>query len=230
MARSLLTMLAYHLYRGLIRCDHCGSAISPERKKGGKYVYYKCTEYHGKHGAKYISEANITKQLLEVFKEIQVPTKRVNQIVQTLKESHDDKTRYSTTLMAEYRKEYDKYANRKRKVYFDKLDGLITVEEYHSITNDCKDQQKALEAKMSAIGDADDSYYQSAETLLNLANKATELFENSEAELKKLFIKLTLQNLKLKGTNLVYDWNSPFKCVAVSANCLQWHARQDSNL
>lgn len=39
-----------YIYRGLLRCGHCGLAITPEKHKG--FVYYHCTQYKGKHGAK----------------------------------------------------------------------------------------------------------------------------------------------------------------------------------
>jgi len=48
-----------YLYRGLIQCADCGCLITPEKKKG-KYVYYHCTEYNGKHGAKWVREEELT--------------------------------------------------------------------------------------------------------------------------------------------------------------------------
>ena len=50
-----------YIYRGLIRCAHCGLAITPEKHKGN--VYYHCTQYNGKHGAKWLREEAITEQL-----------------------------------------------------------------------------------------------------------------------------------------------------------------------
>ncbi len=50
-----------YIYRGLIRCAHCGLAITPEKHKG--HVYYHCTQYNGKHGAKWLREEEITNQL-----------------------------------------------------------------------------------------------------------------------------------------------------------------------
>ena len=43
-----------YIYRGLIRCDDCDLAITPEKHKG--YVYYHCTQYNGKHGAEWLRE------------------------------------------------------------------------------------------------------------------------------------------------------------------------------
>ena len=36
-----------------------GSAITPEKHKG--HVYYHCTQYNGKHGAKWLREEEITR-------------------------------------------------------------------------------------------------------------------------------------------------------------------------
>ncbi len=58
-------------YRGLIRCGHCGLAITPEKHKG--FVYYHCTQYKGKHGAKWLREEEVARQLGLYFKKLQMP-------------------------------------------------------------------------------------------------------------------------------------------------------------
>ena len=80
------------LYRGLIRCGECGLSVSPERHKG--HAYYHCTQYNGKHGAKWLREEEITRQLGKVFKSLQVPQKIRDQITGTLKKVHPDKIEF----------------------------------------------------------------------------------------------------------------------------------------
>ena len=52
----------------LLRCGDCGLAITPEKHKG--HVYYHCTQYKGKHGAKWFREEAITEKLCEIFKRL----------------------------------------------------------------------------------------------------------------------------------------------------------------
>lgn len=103
-------------------------------------------------------------------------------------------------------------------------------DEYSRRFGDYRAKQDNIKAKIDQLDAADEAYYQSAETLLNLASRAPELFESSEMDLKRVFVKLTLSNLKLKGTNLVYDWIHPFDSMMVSTNHPIWLPGWDSNL
>lgn len=218
-----------YTYRGLITCEHCGAAISPERKKG-KYVYYKCTEYYGKHGAKYIREEEITRQLVEACKQITVPQWVIDEITRSLKESLEDKKHYSETLYQEYRKEFDKYQTRLDNMYVDKLDGLISAQDYQTRQEDYRAKQRALKSKIDQLEKADDSYYKAAEAILAVAKQAKDMFEGSEVELQRLFVKLLLRNLRLNGANLVYDWNESFQTIMVHVNRQEWLPGRGSNL
>ncbi len=81
-----------YIYRGLLRCGHCGLAITPEKHKG--LVYYHCTQSKGKHGAKWLREEEITKQFEQVFKRLQLPDDVMKQIVDTLSTVHEEKIEF----------------------------------------------------------------------------------------------------------------------------------------
>lgn len=215
-------------YRGLIKCSHCSSAVTPERKKG-KYVYYKCTEYHGKHGAKYVREEALTEQFKEAFRKIKIPQWVAEKISKTLKESHQDKINYSESLLLEHQKEYKKYKTRIEKMYEDRLDGRISEEEFDERAAAYREKQKHLQAKIGVLQEADDSYYFAAEALLDLASRAEQLFESSKVDQKRELIKLTLSNLVLKEEKLEYYWNEPFATLASYSSRSLWLPRLGSN-
>lgn len=217
-----------YLYRGLIKCSVCGCMITPEKKKG-KYVYYHCTQYQGKHEATWYTEDKLTQQFMDVFSKIKVPEDIANGIAQTLKESHEDKKHFQQELMSGYETEHKKYQNRIDRMYEDMLDGSITNDFFEEKRNEYRAKQKTLEAKMSNMREADETYYINAKYILNLASRAKDLFKSSEPEQKRLLINTALQNLSLDDENLHYDWVKPFDTIAESVDSSDWLRGLDSN-
>ncbi|MCJ7792371.1 MAG: hypothetical protein MUP45_00085 [Candidatus Marinimicrobia bacterium] len=64
-----------------------------------------------------------------------------------------------------------------------------------------------------------------SEYLLKLASNASKLFESSEVHEKRLLLKMTLQNLEIKGKIARYDWINPFDKIAFYASRQAWLAR-----
>ena len=58
--------------------------------------------------------------------------------------------------------------------------------------------------------------------LLELANRAYELFESSEMEEKRQIIKLTLQNLRVDGSLVKFDKLKPFDILSDYDNRSSW--------
>jgi len=87
-----------------------------------------------------------------------------------------------------------------------------------------------VNGRLARLQDAENNYYITAKYLLDLANRAYDLFDGSEAEEKRLLIKLVLSNLRVKGDKVVYDVNKPFDLILECNYSQVWCARQDSNL
>lgn len=210
-----------YLYRGIISCATCGCMITPEKKKG-KYVYYHCTEYYGKHKADYIREEELTGQFARLYKSLQIPPDVIDQITSTIRESHQDKTQFHRTMLQSYQSDYKKYESRIEKMYEDKLDDRITESFYDKKREEYRLKQQELRGKISRLGIADEEYYLTSEYLLQLANRAYDLFLSSEAEEKRQLLKLTLQNLKLDGKKVDFELVKPFDQVFACTSRQSW--------
>ena len=114
-------------------------------------------------------------------------------------------------------------------MYEDKLDGSITTSFYEEKRKEYRDKQKGINGKLSKLHIADEEYYLTSEYILKLASKASELFESSEPQEKRLLLKMTLQNLRLKGNTVRYDWIKPFDKIAYYASRSAWLPRVDSD-
>jgi len=107
-------------------------------------------------------------------------------------------------------------------MYEDKLDGNISEDLYNKKSEEYRLQQQTLRDKISRLGMADEEYYLTSEYLLQLANRAYDLFLSSEAEEKRQLIKLTLQNLKLRGKKIDFELVKPFDSVFACNNRQTW--------
>jgi site-specific DNA recombinase len=218
-----------YVYGGLISCAICVRMITPEKKKG-KYIYYHCTEYDGKHKADWVREEELTTQFAQLYRHLQVPPDIIGQIIESLRESHQDKTQFHMTMLEAYQNEYQKYETRIEKMYEDKLDGLIDENLYNKKREEYRQKQQELRSKISRLDIVDEDYYLTSEYLLQLVNRAYSWFLSSELEEKRQLIKLTLQNLKLRGKKLDFEFVKPFDQVFACSSRQSWLGDEDSNL
>jgi len=63
------------------------------------------------------------------------------------------------------------------------------------------------------LQEAEDNYYISAKYLLELTNRAYELFKSSEVGKRRQLIKLVPHNLRLEGKIVRYDGLKPFDTI-----------------
>ena len=218
-----------YLYRGLIKCAQCGCMFTPEKKKG-KYIYYHCTEYFGKHKTSWLKEETLTEQFAKIFKGLHIPKDIAEGIAKTLKESHQGKVSYHKNLYSDFNKEYQQYETRIERMYDDYLDGRITQDMYDRKHQEYRATQKEIKLKMESLHKADEDYYITASYILSLANRAYDLFLSSKPEIKRQLLKLLLKNCEIDNGSLRYTLNYPFSAIFSYTQCHNWLPGQDSNL
>ncbi len=209
-----------YIYRGLITCADCGCAITPERQKG--YAYYHCTQYKGKHGARWLREEEITRQLLPVFKSMVMPQEVVGQILETLNRVHQDKMVFHNQELSKINREQTILTKMMDNLYMDKLKGSITENDYSKFFEKFKDEQTDLNFRLTQLQEAENNYYITAKCVLDLTTKVFDVFKSSEVDEKRQLIKLLLSNLQLKDEKIVYDVQKPFDDIARMFGKTSW--------
>jgi len=209
-----------YIYRGLLRCEHCGRSITPEMHKG--HIYYHCTQSNGKHDAKWVREEVITEEIGQFFKNIEVPGKHIEQILSSLKETHEGKMEF-------HNKQYAVLTSRKKEIttsldslYLDKLKGSITDSIYTKFFTHLKEEGAEVDSKLSALQNAQDNYYITANYILELSKRAYKLFLSSEMEERRQLLKLVFQNLTIDGKKVRIQAQKPFDTIFKYANSLSW--------
>jgi len=77
---------------------------------------------------------------------------------------------------------------------------------------------------------ADQNFYVTANTVLNLAARAREIFESSEAGEKRQLLNLMFQNLQLRGVNLSVQVCEPFlTMIGYKEHPTNWRWRESNS-
>ncbi len=105
----------------------------------------------------------------------------------------------------------------------------ITDDTYDKYYQTLRDKVSDLDTRLSLLQEAEDNYYVTAKYLLELVNRAYDLFVSSEVEERRQLLKLVLQNLKLDNKKLVYTAQKPFDTLLNCSDNKLWLPRVDSN-
>jgi len=213
-------------YRGLIDCGSCGCRITFEKKKG-VYVYGHCTQYKGRHGAKYVTQDDCTEQLKTPFTLIMVPENGYQEVNERLKSSfHDDgKTAGNKLILLDT--EIKKYESRLDQLYDEHSDHKIPDDFYQRKFKEYSQSQKQLVKQKNTLELPTQNRFESANYLLRVLKNAPILFERANLEQKRFLVNLVLSNLELHDIELRWTLNNPFDEVADCVENQNWLGRRD---
>ena len=107
-------------------------------------------------------------------------------------------------------------------LYLDKLKGRITDDKYDQFFQSFHEQKAGIATRLVMLQEAEDNYYISTKYLLELSNRAYELFKSSEVEERRQLIKLVLSNLRVEGKKVEYDAIKPFNTILNYADRQAW--------
>jgi site-specific DNA recombinase len=207
------------VFRGLIRCAHCGCTITGEVTKG--HVYYSCTNYKGLHEKRvYVREEELLKPIYEVLRDVKLPDEKIRMITEDLKRTHQAKNHFHEQTLMGLRREYDRIERRINRLFELRIDDPnVTKGMFDRKLKEYKETQGEIEAKMQRYTQADEKFYITANNLLTLAQRAYDIFQSSEVSEKRQLLNFLLQNLQLKGRKLVFTLKTPFDTVLLAGRC-----------
>lgn len=220
------------IFRGMIKCPDpaCKCTITPEIHK--KHNYYHCTNYRKIHEkVLFVREEDLLNPILEVLEKIQLPDEKIREITEDLKRLNENKNQFHKQEIIRLRREYDQIENKISRLFDLRLeDKSITTDMFNDKLKELKEKQTELNEKMQLYTNADEKFYLTANTVLNLAKRAKEIFVSSEVEEKRQLLNFLLQNLTLDGKKLNFGLKTPFDTVLKANKCSTLLRRQDSNL
>lgn len=199
-------------FSGLIRCG-CGSLLIGRLHKG-KYVYYKCRNLLSECPEAYVRQETLEAEYIKNVYSLRFDEVIAAKIKKALIDSAKDKKFFKESAVKKLRAEYDRIQRRLDLAYEDRLDGRITAIEYDNRAKEWRDIQDRINAELSGYEKADRMYMDEGLAILDLCNKAGDLFAVQAAAEKRQLIEAICLNSTWKAQSLEITWRKPFSDLA----------------
>ena len=135
-------------------------------------------------------------------------------VIQALKSGHEDEKRYHNEVIASLQREYARLQHRLDQMYVDKLDGKISQEFYDEKSTEWRKEQSEVRRKMEKHENANYSYMDEGIRILELSNRAWELYDKQEMAEKRRLLDYVFSNSTWAGGKLTPNYRKPFDLIS----------------
>jgi site-specific DNA recombinase len=215
-------------YKGIVECAECGCAITFETKKG-KYTYGHCSQFKGRHGARYVREEKFTEEFKAMFESIVVPEEVAKDILKLINEDRAKRNEQKDAKLAALRAEVSRYENRIDRLYEDYIDGKVDEALYDRKTKEYRSSIESLSTQISTFELSEADRYETVSHLLEVSKNAHKIFEESDYIGKRKLLKKVLSNSQLLNDTLLLKMKKPYDLMAFCNNNSTWQGHVESN-
>lgn len=215
-----------------LRCDVCGYSISFDGPKHNGGIYGKCTEYGGKHGAKWIDERLLLDQFKDLLKSIKIPKEVMPDIITEIQKNHASEQQFYKQNRTRLQKEYNKCDKDVEQLFRDRKQFKSRPDIFEKLVKEVEDRQKFILQELEDHSNGDKAFVIGASYILELCSRGAELFEaqSTEIDQKRFLVNFLLPNVKLRDQELVFTLLEPFPAIQQMVKTNSWLRGQDSDL
>ena len=213
------------IFRGLIKCAHCGCMLSREIKKG-KFIYYACTNWKKNCKRDYINEHIILEQIYTIFDGLKFSDEQIEDIKNGIKNLSETKNIFNKKFVQKLNREYSEIQNKSNNLLDLLIDKSITKDVYDKKLKEFKSKQQEITDEIDNHTKADESFNITAGIVLDVSQRIKEIFEKAETEEKRKLLNFLIQNCEMKQKKLLVSLRTPFdtiaKCADVHSRLREW--------
>lgn len=215
------------IFKGLLKCQNCGCAISFEHKvkpSGKEYVIGSCTNAKGICKKVYVNEVDLLQPVYDVLDRFETITDEVqNGLVDELRKNTEAEVAFHKAQINRIRTDYDNLKAKDERLLDALIDLSITKDIYDKKHQELQDKMQVLEIELSEHRKADSEYQTTVATVISVARRARAIFDgSSEPAEKRAFLNYILQNPTVNGKKLYFSIASPFNLVLELADSPNW--------
>jgi site-specific DNA recombinase len=199
-------------FRGLLKCAYDGSAVTAEFKKQ-KYVYFRCTGYHGKCDLPRFTQGEISKMLASVLEGIRIPDDVLSRIQNSLQSSQSELQAKSVAVRSRCEQSLSLIRKRMSQAYVDKLDGKIEEEFWTRQMQEWQFEERQIRLELESLKRSPADSMLTTQRCLELANKACFLYLTRKLAEQAELLRLVLLNCAIDRTSVYPTYRKPFDMI-----------------
>jgi site-specific DNA recombinase len=202
-----------HAFIGLLTCARCGCSMTAEMKKG-KYVYYRCTGFHGACGNTYIRQERLAELLGATVQAVQIPAGVANEIATALREDDGRATQQRAEAVQRLEQRQHTIQAKLDRGYDDYVNGKISDDFWTRKSGQWEDERRATEAELSRLARKNPNAYITGEKILELAKTAYLRYQAQPATEQRRLLDTLLSNCTFDRGSLSPTFIKPFDLFA----------------
>ena len=228
------------VFNTFVRCTECKCMISSYIARNNTYL--KCSKAKYKE-CKNVNTAEklILPQVEAMLESIALSDEKLQKLINTVKEKHGNQQQLLTNTITETRQEYDNITAQLKTLTYERLESVktgkgISTELFDEIVEELTNKQQALNSKLIKLTDYNKTYLTTASHLLDLGQRANELFKTSDNLHKQQILKGLVYNVEMFDQKLSYTLINCYEALRDinlkannDINDDNWYPGRDSN-
>jgi len=185
--------------QGVMRCEDCGSIVTWQSQKGHYYGVCRRLTDACKQG-KMLREDYVEAMVVEELKALACPSPEIIQwVADAMRTQYKDRIEERERLVSTLEAQLKRIGSMDETLYDDKLSGDITKERYEEKHGQFMTQKADIESKLANIDASMGERLEQRLVILELSQKAADLYVKKTPEQKRLIISKLFEKLSLKG-------------------------------
>lgn len=213
-------------FRGLIKCDTCGCAITSEhkiKKNGKRYVYLKCSHLRGNCKQGLVNENTLFEQLdNELFSKIQIPTRVLEALKTNVLKNMEDTAVLNANIKGNLQTELRILENKEDNLTDLYVSCKIKETIYNRQINEIDAERTRLQDSIAKYKEITKDIKATVENLLDIAGNLSQIIHNASADKQNKLLKLLIKDCTLNGKELKYTVRAPFDKFIQCDSPAQW--------
>ncbi len=217
-----------YIFRGLVRCKHCGCLLSPYTKKD-KYVYLRHTDLKNCEHCNNVSEKVLLKDVEKSLSSIHFDDGLKAALAVRLKKQYEATHGNTYYQLEKNRNELADIEENQKKLLDLLIAGTVPADVYRSKNAEYETAKIELQAKIEKLQTPDTSVERAIDKVLNFSQNSFAIFKSSQIEEKRRILNIVFANFFMDGKNPVISMRKNFKLLSKIGACKDWCSGEDSN-